>query len=224
MSDGHLGSNGHRATALYGQDKRNKQKKHSECRRRRPREIGRLMRRARAMGSVNGVNGEEDVDVDAHAESGGQFFKDFFSDPSQGPIQSTMDDSDNEAEPAAPAIPVTQATDILDLEWQKSPQAIVLNPHDERDKYHRATVLAEPEHPKLRKASHLRLKQQMPRDTEREELADPQKEEDERGLTMDPLMDKERAQEDADMRVSSAVKAQIRGLEKKREAAKKAKS
>ncbi|KAF7970111.1 hypothetical protein HWV62_24992 [Athelia sp. TMB] len=188
-SEGHLGSNGHRATALYGQDKRDKQKKHSECRRRRPREIGRLMRRARAAGSVNGVNGEEDVDVDAHAESGGQFFKDFFSDPSQVPIQSTMDDSDNEAEPAAPAIPVTQATDILDLEWQKSPQAIVLNPHDERDKYHRAT-----------------------------------KEEDERGLTMDQLMDKERAQEDADMRVSSAVKAQIRGLEKKREVAKKAKS
>jgi zinc finger protein 830 len=74
------------------------------------------------------------------AQSSGAFPGDFFSDPSRAPLSPPPDDSEDDTE----AAPVTKAMSALDLEWQKFQQT-VLNPPDEREKYDRATVFAEPE-------------------------------------------------------------------------------
>lgn len=166
--------------------------------------------------------GSEDVDMDSHAptESAGQFPSDFFSDPSKGPVSSAMDDSDDEAESTEH---VTQ--DPLDLEWQQFQQA-VLNPPDEKEKYDRATVFAEPE---VASETPQGFPSRQPEEADAEEPGKMdedqirrQKEEDERELIMDRLMDEERAQEDADMRVT-VMKAKLEAMKKKREAAKAAK-
>lgn len=171
--------------------------------------------------------GSKDVDMDSHepTESAAQFPDDFFSDPSRGPLPSAMEDSDDETEPTASAAPVTQVTDALDSEWQQFQQA-VLNPPDEREKYDRATLFAEPEMasetpqgfpPQQPEAADAEVPAQMDEEQKRR-----QKEEDERELIMDRLLDEERAQEDADMRVT-VMKAKLEALKLKREAAKAAK-
>ena len=220
-----MGSKGHRTTAL-----RLRQEEQAKEAQREQEEKVKGKRKADEESSDDGEPkrrkvGEEDVDMDAPAESGGQFPNDFFSDPSRGPIQSTMDDSDDEAEPAASAIPVTQPADVLDLEWQNFQQAM-LNPSDEREKYDRATVFAEPEMasetPQGFPSQQAEAADAEISEERNEEQIRRQKEEDERELIMDRLMDEERAQEDADMRVS-AMKAKLEALKKKREAAKAAK-
>ncbi|KAF7967477.1 hypothetical protein HWV62_34079 [Athelia sp. TMB] len=223
-TEGHLGSKGHRTTAL-----RLRQEEQARDAQRVQEEKVKGKRKADEESSDDGGPkrrkvAEEDVDMDASPNAGAQFPNDFFSDPSRGPIQSTMDESDDEAEPVAPSISTGQATDLLDLEWQKFQQAM-LNPPDEREKYDRATVFAEPEmasetpqgFPSQAEAADAEI----PKEKNEEQIRR-QKEEDERELIMDRLMDEERAQEDADMRVS-AMKAKLDALKKKREAAKAAK-
>jgi zinc finger protein 830 len=121
---------------------------------------------------------------------------------------------------------MTQAMGALDLEWEKFQQT-VLNPPDERETYDRATVFAEPE---LASETPEGFPLPQPVDVtieapnkKDEEQARRQKEQDERELIIDRLLDEERAQEEADMKVS-VMKGRLEALKKKRASAKALKS
>jgi zinc finger protein 830 len=144
---------------------------------------------------------------------------DFFSNPSRAPLPPASDDSEDDPEAAAP---VTQSASPLDLEWEKFQQTVV-NPPDMRETYDRATVFAEPElasetpegfPPKQPDGPEVEAPDKMDLEQTRK-----QKEQDERELIMDRLMDEEAAQEEADMKVA-VMKGRLEGLKKKREAAK----
>lgn len=162
-------------------------------------------------------------DAPAPAQSDGTFPADFFSDPSKAPLPPASDDSEDEVEATAP---VKQPASELDLEWEKFQQT-VLNPPDEREKYERATVFAEAE---LASEIPEGFPQPEPGDAKveapskmDEEHARKQKEQDERELIMDRLLDEEAAQEEADMKVA-VMKGRLEALKKKRQAAKALKS
>lgn len=220
-----MGSKGHRTTvARLKEEERVKeaQREHEETinwKRKADEESYDKMKRRKV--------GNEDVDMGSPVPtvSGGQFPGDFFSDPTRAPMVSALDDSDDEADEIAAPAPVTQGTDVLDLEWEKFQQD-VLNPPDERETYARATLFAEPElaseTPQGFPSQQSPEVEAVPPSKMDEEQIRKQKEEDERELIMDRLMDEERAQEDADMRVS-IMKAKLEALKKKREAARAAK-
>lgn len=154
------------------------------------------------------------------------FPTDFFSDPSKAPPIQTEDDSDQEDQSADP--PATVASqDVIDLEWQQFQQAMLnTSEPDTRDTYERATVIAEPvlndevpagfpPHPdQTTEAEPEELDEQALR--KRREL-------DDREEIMDRLLEEERAQEEADAKVSM-LKNKLEVIKKRREAAKAAKA
>ncbi|KAI0762031.1 hypothetical protein BC629DRAFT_1294406 [Irpex lacteus] len=157
----------------------------------------------------------------------------FFSDPSKAPPAPGSDDEDEEDSAATAVQPPTgpSATAVvaqpnsIDEEWMKFQQT-VLNAPDEPDTYERATVFAEPV-----------LAAEVPEGFPPREGTDDQpelteaplteqeirrrKEQDERELIMDRLVEEERAQEEADAKVSM-LKQRLENLRKHREAAKQA--
>jgi len=158
----------------------------------------------------------------AHPPTGATFPGDFFSDPSRAPLPPPSDDSEDDTE----AAPVTQAMSALDLEWEKFQQT-VLNPPDERETYDRATIFAEPEFASetpdgFPPQQTTDVAVEVPNKID-EEQARRQKDQDERELIIDRLLDEERAQEEADMKVS-VMKGRLEALKKKRAAAKALKS
>ncbi|GJE85659.1 hypothetical protein PsYK624_017380 [Phanerochaete sordida] len=157
------------------------------------------------------------------AQSG--FPADFFSDPAQAPA--AWEDADAEdgeggagAAGAAPAAPAA-----VDLEWEKFQQEVLNPPDVVEDTFQRATVMAEPT------VNEDALAGFPPRDDAaeepQEELTEEQirrrKEQDERELIMDRLMEEERAQEEADARVTM-LKTRLEALRRQREAKKGAKT
>ncbi|KAH9941366.1 hypothetical protein B0H21DRAFT_553811 [Amylocystis lapponica] len=139
---------------------------------------------------------------------------DFFSDPTQAPPPS--DDSDDEAEPTAPAPSIG-----VDPEWEKF-QQIVLNAPDTDETYERATVFAEPVlaaqtpqgFPTTQPATDGDLEPLRARD---EGEMKKMREQEEKELIMDRLLDEERAQEEADAKVS-VLKNKLDVLKRRREA------
>jgi zinc finger protein 830 len=222
--DGHIGSKNHRTNVARLKEEerlRDAQREQEE--------------RARGKRKVEGERDSEakrrkvenDEDNDAASpppgQSDGVFPGDFFSDISRAPLPPVSDDSEDEVEVAASQM---QPVSLLDVEWDKFQQA-VLNPPNNRETYDRATVFAEPE---LASKIPEGFPPQQPDDPEVEasgktdsEQARKQKEQDERELIMDRLMDEEAAQEEADMKVA-LVKGRLEALKKKREAAKTLKS
>ncbi|KAG6843889.1 hypothetical protein H0H87_011960 [Tephrocybe sp. NHM501043] len=164
----------------------------------------------------------------------GRFPADFFSDPSHAPIPSQPDSDDEDASGEGPIQtdglePLKGPPSAIDLEYERF-QREMLGPAatqtDKRDTYERATVMAEPELAETDETpgGFPTQDQQMDVDAEKEkqseeELARRQKEQDERELIMDRLMDEERAQEEADQRVST-MKARLEALKQKRGARK----
>lgn len=173
---------------------------------------------------------EDDIEmnegVPEAADPGGGFPSNFFSDPSRAPLPPQSDDEEEEKgeTEGAKTGNVPQPSTAIDLEWEKFQQA-VLNPPDEREKYDRATVFAEPE---LASETPEGFPPQQAEETPAEAPKDDeqirrQKEQDERELIMDRLLDEERAQEEADMKVT-VMKGRLEALKKKREAAKASKA
>ncbi|KAG6828678.1 hypothetical protein H0H92_007093 [Tricholoma furcatifolium] len=168
----------------------------------------------------------------------GGFPADFFSDPSRAPIPLSTDSDDEEDIPVEAPIqngaptPAAAAPTAIDLEYEAF-QREMLDPSatrsDDRETYERATVMAEPQLIEIDETpgGFPAQDQQMDPEAEKqkqteEELTRRRKEQEERELIMDRLLDEERAQEEADQRVTS-MKARLDALKKKREAAKRAK-
>ncbi|KAJ3716181.1 hypothetical protein C8R42DRAFT_698166 [Lentinula raphanica] len=155
------------------------------------------------------------------------FPADFFSDPSRA-IPLADEGSDEEEtgggeQPQGDA-PATTSKEPLDSEWERF-QREVVNAPDYKETYENATIFAEPvlapvvpEGFPIPEASEPQEPTQMD-----EEAVRRQKELDEREMIMDRLLEEERAQEEADMKVT-AMKNKLELLRKKRQAAKVAKS
>ncbi|KAJ7158932.1 hypothetical protein C8R46DRAFT_405088 [Mycena filopes] len=146
------------------------------------------------------------------------FPTDFFSDPSRAPLPPPSDDEDDEHNPVVAPDP------SIDAEWERF-QRDVVNAPDSRDAYENATIMAEPElasdtfegfPPKETDGA--------PAEPDKMDLeqARRKKEQDERELIMDRLLDEEQAQEEADMKVTM-MKNRMEALIRKRNAAKAAK-
>ncbi|RDB30965.1 hypothetical protein Hypma_000124 [Hypsizygus marmoreus] len=168
------------------------------------------------------------------APSGGAggFPTDFFSDPSRAALPPASDDSEDEdamkdvvpAQPRPPAVPPSQ----IDLEYERfQRELLMLNGQDKRETYERATLFAEPEIVVDQTAEGFPVEEGEDGQTELsqkldEEAARKQKQQDERELIMDRLLDEERAQEEADMRVT-VMKARLEALKVKRKTARASK-
>ncbi|KAI0782280.1 hypothetical protein C8Q75DRAFT_693619, partial [Abortiporus biennis] len=174
----------------------------------------------------------------APAEPGGGFPTDFFSDPSKAPPPPSPDDDDSEDEqmPASSTALPSQPPSAIDLEWEQFQKTVIAEaqslPEDaKKDTYERATVFAEavlsndvPQgFPPRSGTGQSEVEAAV---VEEEELTEEeirrQKEQDERELIMDRLLDEERAQEEADAKVTM-LKHRLDALRKKRQAAKNAK-
>ncbi|KAJ7475660.1 hypothetical protein FB451DRAFT_252125 [Mycena latifolia] len=157
--------------------------------------------------------------------AGSSFPADFFSDPSRAPLPPPSDEEEDDPPSAQPGpAPAPAPATSLDSEWERF-QRDVVNAPDHRDAYENATIMAEPElasdTPEGFPPHQTDDAPEEPNKLDLEE-ARRRKEQDERELIMDRLLDEERAQEEADMKVTM-MKNRLDALRRKRNAAKAAK-
>lgn len=220
--DGHLGSKVHRTNAarIREEERRRKELELEE-------EANHLKRKV----SEDDINGDikgavKKPRATAPQSSTSTLPSDFFSDPSQAPLTS-FNDSDDEDE-MGEAVAVTKPADgggdsSLDQEWIQFQQSVI-NAPDAVATYDHATIFAEPElvsDPSEGFPTHDGVHAQPATKVDEDERR--QKEQEERELIMDRLMDEERAQEEADMKVV-IMKNKMEALRKRREASRSAKS
>ena len=228
--EGHVGSKQHRMSAARLREE--------EQRRAQEEELQRQKRKASEEESDEGDEGieakrrrveehsdEDEDDEPQPAPARGGFPADFFSDPSRAPPPPSDDEEDEEA--AAPG-PTTNAParSAIDEEWERF-QAAVVNAPDLHETYERATIIAEP-----------MLAPEVPEgfppqaadgaaDGEAAVVDEAdlrrRKEQEERELIMDRLLDEERAQEEADAKVT-LLKSRLEAVRRQREARKAAKA
>lgn len=222
--EGHLGSKGHRTTIarLKGEATgRGAQRRAEEAEEAWKAQVVQGKRKAEE-------EREDDDDVESKRRKVGDAQQNvvpanFFSDPSRTIPTSQDEESDEDVSMKAPS--PTQlhqsAPNEIDLEYERFQREMRLNAEEQQEAYQRATVVAEPAltiqetpegFPNLQ-AEPITNESSQKRD---EEEARKRKEHEERELIMDRLMDEERAQEEADMRVT-AMKARLDALRKKRE-------
>ncbi|KAK0450004.1 hypothetical protein EV421DRAFT_1777968 [Armillaria borealis] len=223
--EGHLGSKTHRTTVARLKEE---ERKKEEQRLKEEEEKNKI-----SLGKRKSAD-DEDMDVadepaakkakSSNAPPG--FPADFFSDPSLAPAPTAYEGgSDDEALPEKPpaAAPQNRPSGI-DEEWERF-QRDVINAPEYQDTYENATVFAEPvmvsETPEGFPAQEIEA---VAADTTHldEEERRKQKEQDERELIMDRLLDEEQAQEEADMKVT-VMKSRLDALKKQRAAAKASK-
>ncbi|KAF8433366.1 hypothetical protein L210DRAFT_3623148 [Boletus edulis BED1] len=211
--DGHLGSKAHRTNAvrIREEERRRKELEMEE-------EAKRLKRKV--------LEDDMDEDMDATTSTAKKsritptpqsstsgLPLDFFSDPSRAPL-SSRNDSDDEEETGATAA-TTKPTigggdSALDQEWIQFQQSLINPPDAAAATYDRATIFAEPElvsDPTEDAAPVARVDEGGERR---------RKDQEERELIMDRLLDEEQAQEEADMKVAV--------MKNRREASRSAKS
>ncbi|KAJ7726056.1 hypothetical protein DFH07DRAFT_246031 [Mycena maculata] len=216
---GHLGSKLHRTTVARLKEEE------------RLREAQRIKQEEEEQHVSHAKRKAEEQDSDSDMESkrrkledpSSQFPADFFSDPSRAPLPPQSDDEEDEDKP--PAIqPVSAPATSMDAEWERF-QRDVVNATDHRETYENATIMAEPvfasETPEGFPPQQGDGAPDQANKLEEEE-ARRRKEQDERELIMDRLLDEERAQEEADMKVT-VMKNRLDALMRKRNAAKAAK-
>lgn len=216
--EGHLGSKLHRTTvARLKEEERLREAKRIRQEEEEHARISNGKRKAEEQGSDSDTEAKRRKVDDASSA----FPTDFFSDPSRAPLPPQSDDEDDEPPPAQPiAAPAT----ALDSEWERF-QRDVVNAPDLREAYDNATIMVEPE------LASDTFEGFPPQQTEKDAPVEPnkldsealrrQKEQDERELIMDRLLDEEQAQEEADMKVTM-MKNRLEALMRKRNAAKEA--
>ncbi|KAJ6544844.1 hypothetical protein DFH09DRAFT_1172895 [Mycena vulgaris] len=219
--EGHLGSKLHRTTVARLKEQE------------RLREAQRISQEEEDESQqLHGKRKAEEHDSESDTESkrrkvdneSSSFPADFFSDPSRAPLPPPSDDEDDETPSAASAPAPAPTTSSLDSEWERF-QRDVVNAPDHRDSYENATIMAEPE---LASETPEGFPPQQTDDAPEQpsnvdlDAARRRKELDERELIMDRLLDEERAQEEADMKVTM-MKNRLDALLRKRNAAKAAK-
>jgi len=165
-------------------------------------------------------------------EHSSAFPSDFFSDPSRAPILPVGDDPSGEDEGNPVQMPPGTTDNHIDLEWHRFQQEMLTPAPTSADQRHeafkRATVFAEPE---LLPENVLGLPTRELPDAETMETEVPRnegelrkkKEEDEKELIMDRLLEEERAQEEADAKVV-LLKGRLDALKRRRDEAKAARA
>ncbi|KAG2145237.1 hypothetical protein DEU56DRAFT_789592 [Suillus clintonianus] len=222
--DGHLGSKAHRTNVSRAKE---------EEKAREQQQAAHEVKIAKRKGDEDAPGGDaakrQKTEPAASTPHSSAFPSDFFSDPSKAPPPPLSDDSDDEevnlstVAPAKESGPhdVAVAQPELDQEWIKFQQTVI-NAPDAHETYDRATLFAEPElvsdvaegFPPLQgEKDPPEVEAKLDPDEERR-----RKDQDEREMIMDRLLDEERAQEEADMKVS-AMKSRLEALRIKREAA-----
>ncbi|KAK0204616.1 hypothetical protein DFS33DRAFT_673589 [Desarmillaria ectypa] len=216
--EGHLGSKSHRTTVARLKEERKKEE-----------QILREGEEKNRLSLGKRKSADEDMDVtdepaakkskSSNAPQG--FPANFFSDPSLAPAPATYEnDSDDEDQPEKPlALAPQNPPSGIDEEWERF-QRDVINAPEYQETYENATVFAEPvmvsETPEGFPAQETEMAaaDTIPLD---EEERRKQKEQDERELIMDRLLDEEQAQEEADMKVT-LMKSRLDALKKQRAA------
>ncbi|KAJ7127182.1 hypothetical protein C8R44DRAFT_545048, partial [Mycena epipterygia] len=215
--EGHLGSKLHRTTvARFKEEERLREAQRISKEEEEQARVLNGKRKAEEQDSEESDTESKRRKVDDASTSSG-FPADFFSDPSRAPLPPQSDDEEDDPPPAAAPI---------DSEWERFQRDVVNAPDPrDRDTYENATVMAEPE---LASETPEGFPPQQTEDAPDEpskldvEEARRRKEHDERELIMDRLLDEERAQEEADMKVT-LMKNRLDALMRKRNAAKAAK-
>jgi len=152
------------------------------------------------------------------------FPSDFFSDPTRAPVLLSEDeDSDVEganASTEAQSSAGTQKTTV-DLEYERFQRGLS-STVDPEERYNRATIVAEPMVVSSNASGFPIVQDEAAVDIsveQKEEELRQKRDQDERELIMDRLLEEERAQEDADTRVL-ILKNRVETLRKKRQEAK----
>lgn len=224
--EGHLGSKIHRTNvARLKEEKAREEQVLKE--KQQQEEVARGKRKAEEQSLDSSEESDETdskrrkVDVAKPKAKSSGFPADFFSDPSRAPLPPESDEEEDAEDDAPNPPPPAAPPSVIDLEYEKF-QRELLNGPDFQETYERATVMAEPElvpesmeglpvqEGENGQGSDLAQKQN-------EEASRRQKEQDERELIMDRLLEEERAQEEADMKVTM-MKTRLEALKKKREA------
>ncbi|KAI0723669.1 hypothetical protein C8Q72DRAFT_787196 [Fomitopsis betulina] len=206
--EGHIGSKPHRTSAARLREEEQRQAQAEE--------LQRQKRKAEEEADEEAEAKRRRVEEDDERPVGG-FPADFFSDSSRAPPPPSEDEDEEVAAPTASA-------GAVDEEWERF-QAAVVNAPDVHETYERATIMAEP-----------MLAPEVPEGfpphadeaAEEEATVDEgalrrRKEQDERELIMDRLLEEERAQEEADAKVT-VLKSRLDAIRRQREARKAAKA
>ncbi|KAI0059182.1 hypothetical protein BV25DRAFT_1146386 [Artomyces pyxidatus] len=241
--EGHLGSKGHRVAVSRAREE--ERRKDEEDARRRAEEDEEKVRGKRKARDEDEDDEDEDADDAMSAkrqrteevEPAGGFPADFFSDPSRAPPPRDADADDEDVvmgddAGGGPSSGPAPALSELDREWESFEKAVLQAPpppdRDPQETFARATVFAEPELAPIvpdgfppREGDALEAADAMRDDRLSEEEERRKKQLEERELIMDRLLEEERAQEEADSRVS-VLKGRLDLLKKKREQARKA--
>lgn len=236
--EGHLGSKAHRMNALRLRQEaqlREQQSREAEAEAEVVESVAAPAKRKAGEGSPGNAGDDGSLKKRQRAESASEggngpshLPANFFSDPSQAPTHVFSEDSDDDEGPplvGKPA-PVSTTNALLDEEWMRFQNAVI-NAPDNRETYDRATVAAEPELVLDETGGFpSQLQAHQPQDQQDQGDPGPQEEKakqwEERELIMDRLMEEERAQEEADMRVT-VMKNRLEAIRKKREATRSAK-
>ena len=230
--EGHVGSKAHRVNAARLREAQQKRAEQEELTQngKRKAEGGEdeAMEEDEAAVKKRKLSTPDDQDVSVRpppSAAASAFPADFFSDPSKAPSLSRSDDEDDE-EPVVQPQATTDNPSAIDAEWAQFQQT-VLDAPDEKETYERATAFAEPVlvdevpegFPPRDGADGSPNVEDVP---PTEEEIRRKKEQDERELIMDRLMEEERAQEEADAKVSM-LKQKLENLRRQRAATKQAK-
>jgi len=214
--EGHLGSKAHRTNVIRLKEEERRREEEEEAQR-----TASLKRKAE-----DDIPHAQEPDVLAKRSKSASaqptpFPAGFFSDPNQAPAILSDDEDDEDQPPVnAPQSQPSQAQSVLDQEWLQFQQAVI-NAPDDRETYQRATVFADPEINKDATQGFPAGQEDQPEPEPEPDLEQQRwkREEDDRELIMDRLLDEERAQEEADMRVN-VMKSRLEAMRKKRELAK----
>ncbi|KAJ7219964.1 hypothetical protein GGX14DRAFT_432604 [Mycena pura] len=225
--EGHIGSKLHRTNVARLKE----EERLRAAQRSRQEEEERQARTAAANGKRKAEEEEMDVsDTESKRRKldNSAFPADFFSQSSRPPVQHPSDDEEDDPPPAQP---ITAPVSSVDAEWERFQRDVINAPDPReahREAYESATTMAEPE------LVSDAFEGFPPQETEDgpsqtsivgsdEARLGRQKEQDERELIMDRLLDEERAQEEADMKVT-ILKNRVEALMRRKNAAKVAKS
>lgn len=228
--EGHIGSKAHRTNVARRKvEEKEREEQQLKEQQLQQEQMSRGKRKAEEQSSDSSDESDEaetkrrKVDVGRLKAKSTGFPADFFSDPSQAPLPPQSDEEDDEGMPednaAKPPPPPAAPPSAIDLEYEKF-QRELLNGPDFQETYERATVIAEPD---LVPESTEGLPVQDGADGQESDLAQKQskeavrrqREQDERELIMDRLLDEERAQEEADTKVA-VMKTRLEALKQKR--------
>lgn len=222
--EGHLGSKAHRTNVVRLRDEEKlKGAQREKEEREQLEQLARGKRKAEEQDSES-ESDEGETKKRKLGDAAAGFPTDFFSDPSVRGAQLPPDSDEEEEEDMVVNPPLPVARSAIDLEYEHFQRELLEAP-DHRETYERATVFAEPEAaPEVPEGfpQEEEVASEVPSKVSQEE-ARRRKEQEERELIMDRLLDEERAQEEADMKVS-VMKSKLEALKKKREAAKAAKT